>query len=95
MLNYLLIIEKSDGNYSAFVPDLPGCITVGETIDEVIEHAREAITLYLETLLDQSKGIPSPNSLQHHLTQGVFNADALSPEYCIVSVQVDESRVAA
>lgn len=47
-MNYLVIIEGEPGNYSAYVPDLPGCITVGETLDEVESNMQDAIRLYLE-----------------------------------------------
>lgn len=47
-MDYLVIIEKTDTGYSAYVPDLPGCITVGDTKEEVQAHIKEAIQLHIE-----------------------------------------------
>jgi len=47
-MDYLVIVEGHDANFSAYVPDLPGCVTVGETVDEVRENIKEAISLFLE-----------------------------------------------
>lgn len=49
-MNYLVITEGEKGNYSAYVPDLPGCISVGETIQEIESNIREAIHLYLDEI---------------------------------------------
>jgi predicted RNase H-like HicB family nuclease len=56
-----VLLERADeGGYVVSVPDLPGVWTQGETRDEALENAREAITLYLETLEDLGKPIPKP-----------------------------------
>ncbi len=57
-MNYVVIVEQSDDGYSAFVPDLPGCITVGETLEDIRANIGEAIALYLEGL--EEKGLPVP-----------------------------------
>ena len=58
-MKYVYIIEKADdGSYTAYVPDLPGCTTSGDTVDEVKENIKEAVSLYLETLREQ--GQPTP-----------------------------------
>ena len=46
----ILILNDEDGGYVAYAPGLPGCQTQGETLDEVVRNAKEAIELYLETL---------------------------------------------
>ena len=43
MMRYAIVIEKAEGNYSAYVPDLPGCVTVGDTVEELIDNIREAV----------------------------------------------------
>ena len=48
--NYLIIIEPTKTGFSAYSPDLPGCITVGDTVEQTREHMREAIELYMEEL---------------------------------------------
>lgn len=57
---YLVIIEKADGNYSAYVPDLPGCITTGKTCKEIKANIREAITLHLEGMAKSGEAISVP-----------------------------------
>ena len=49
----VVILEEEDGGYVAVVPELPGCHTQGESLDEVVENVRETIELYLETLSDE------------------------------------------
>jgi predicted RNase H-like HicB family nuclease len=60
-MKYLVIVEKGPSSYGASVPDLPGCIAVGETEKEVIELIQEAIQFHLEDL--QSEGQPIPPSV--------------------------------
>ena len=51
----VVILEDETGGYVAFVPNLPGCRTQGENLEELMENVREAIELYLETLTDEEK----------------------------------------
>ena len=60
MNRYTIIIEKGEGNYSAYCPDLPGVIAVGETEEETVELMEEAIELHLEGLKDENLPIPEP-----------------------------------
>ncbi len=57
-MEYLIIIEKADGNYSAYLPDVPGCIATGKTIEETKRSIKEALVMHLEGLSED--GIPSP-----------------------------------
>ena len=50
--------EVEEGGYSVSVPALPGCLTQGETVEQCVERAKEAIALYLETLRDAGEPIP-------------------------------------
>lgn len=61
-MRYLIIIERAEHNLSAYVPDLPGCVTTGRTRDEVIARMREAIALHLGGMRDDGEAIPEPNS---------------------------------
>ena len=56
-LRYLVIIEKTDTGYSAYVPDLPGCITIGDTKKEVEANMQEAIILHLEGMQEDEMAI--------------------------------------
>jgi predicted RNase H-like HicB family nuclease len=61
------VIEKAEGNYSAYVPDLPGCIATGETIEEVKEMITEVIEFHIEGMLEQGLAIPKPTSIAHEV----------------------------
>ncbi len=62
-MRYAVIIEQAEGNYSAYVPDLPGCITTGTTIEEIEQNIREAIELHLEGLREDGLPIPVPSTV--------------------------------
>ncbi len=55
---YSLVVEEQDGGYLAYFPALPGCNTWGQTYEKAVRNAREALTLYLETLADNGDPIP-------------------------------------
>ena len=63
MTRYAVVIEKAGGNYSAYVPDLPGCVATGFTIDEVRQQIREAIEFHLEALRDAGEATPPGTTL--------------------------------
>jgi predicted RNase H-like HicB family nuclease len=62
MYRYLVIIESGEHNYSAYVPDLPGCITTGATYEEVQKNIREAIALHLRGMIEDHEPIPVPQT---------------------------------
>jgi predicted RNase H-like HicB family nuclease len=57
-MRYAIVIEKAEGNYSAYAPDLPGCIATGTTVEEVEGEMREAIACHVEGLRED--GLPVP-----------------------------------
>lgn len=59
---YVVIIEKGDSSYGAYVPDLPGCVAVGQTKAEVEKLVAEAIAVHLESLRENGDALPEPNS---------------------------------
>ncbi len=61
-MKYAVVIEKADSNYSAYVPDLPGCIATGETLEEVEIEIRNAIEFHLEGMKQDGQPIPLPSS---------------------------------
>ena len=61
-MRYAIVIEKAAANYSAYVPDLPGCVATGSTLEEVEEQIREAIAFHLEGLREDGAQVPSPSS---------------------------------
>jgi predicted RNase H-like HicB family nuclease len=60
---YTVIIEKSENNYGAWAPDLPGCVTTGPIIEETLANMREAIGFHLEGMREDGDPIPEPTSL--------------------------------
>lgn len=61
-MRYAIVIERADGNFSAYVPDLPGCVATGATIEEVESEIREAIEFQLSGMREDGTPIPPPSS---------------------------------
>ena len=59
---YIVVIEKGESSYGAHVPDLPGCIAVGKTREEVLNLIKEAIELHIEALRESGERVPPPSS---------------------------------
>ncbi|MCA9107497.1 MAG: type II toxin-antitoxin system HicB family antitoxin [Pirellulaceae bacterium] len=64
---YLIVIEKTPNNLSAYSPDLPGCVATGKTRLEVEERMREAIRLHLDGLREDGLAIPEPTSIAEYI----------------------------
>jgi predicted RNase H-like HicB family nuclease len=61
-MRYAIVIERAEGNYSAYVPDLPGCVATGITVAEVEAEIREAIAFHLEGMREDGLPIPAPSN---------------------------------
>ena len=61
-MRYAVVIEKAEGNYSVYVPDLPGCVATGATVPEVEAKIREAIEFHLEGMREDGLPIPAASS---------------------------------
>jgi predicted RNase H-like HicB family nuclease len=61
-MKYAIVIEKAESNYSAYVPDLPGCVATGATLEEVETEMRQAIEFHLEGMREDGVPIPPPQS---------------------------------
>ncbi|MBS3965471.1 MAG: type II toxin-antitoxin system HicB family antitoxin [Methylomonas sp.] len=61
-MRYAIVVEKAGNNYSAYVPDLPGCVATGHTIEEAEQEIREAIKFHLEGMAEDGLPIPPPTS---------------------------------
>lgn len=64
---YLIVIEKTPNNLSAFSPDLPGCVATGATKAEVEERMREAIRMHLDGMREDGLAIPEPSSIAEYI----------------------------
>ena len=65
-MKYLVVIEKAERNYAAYIPDLPGCIATAPTLDELQQNIRSAVAMHLEGLRQDGLPVPEP------LTQAEF-----------------------
>ncbi|WP_413160795.1 type II toxin-antitoxin system HicB family antitoxin [Capilliphycus salinus ALCB114379] len=71
LLKYTVILEKGTSSYGAYVPDLPGCVAVGETKEEVLQLIQEAISFHLEDLQESGQPIPQPTSTSEIVTLSI------------------------
>jgi predicted RNase H-like HicB family nuclease len=67
-MRYAIVIEKAQSNYSAYVPDLPGCVATGATIEEIEQQIKEAIAFHLEGLRAENLPIPESTTLCEYIT---------------------------
>lgn len=61
-MRYMVVVEHGETSFGAYVPDLPGCVAVGETEEEALQLIREAIELHLEALQEKGQRPPAPLS---------------------------------
>jgi len=71
MRKYLVVIEKADGNYSAYAPDLPGCVATGATYEEAEKNISEAIRMHIAGLIEDGTPVPESSAASEYL---VFDA---------------------
>jgi predicted RNase H-like HicB family nuclease len=67
MYRFLVVIERANGNYSAYSPDLPGCVATGATREEAERNMHEAIELHVQGLLDDNLPVPDSNSFAEYV----------------------------
>jgi predicted RNase H-like HicB family nuclease len=66
-MRYAVVIEKAEGNYSAYVPDLPGCVATGATVEKVERDIRDAIRFHIDGLKADGLPVPSPTSIAEYV----------------------------
>ncbi|CAH1086153.1 type II toxin-antitoxin system HicB family antitoxin [Candidatus Nitrotoga sp. 1052] len=66
-MRYAIVVEKAENNYSAYVPDLPGCVATGFTVEEIEREIREAIEFHIEGHIEDGLPIPQPTSIVEYL----------------------------
>ena len=70
MYKFLIVIEKADGNYSAYSPDLPGCVATGDTYEEVKQNMYDAIVLHVNGLVEDDTPVPASQASSEYLVIG-------------------------
>jgi predicted RNase H-like HicB family nuclease len=66
-MRYAVVIEKAEGNYSAYVPDLPGCVATGPSIEAIESEIREAIRFHIDGLKEDGLPVPEPSSIAEYV----------------------------
>lgn len=66
-MRYAIVVEKAENNYSAYVPDLPGCVATGDTIEETQHEMSEAIAFHIQGMIEDRLPIPQPESIVNYL----------------------------
>ena len=66
-MRYAIVIEKANANYSAYVPDLPGCIATGTTVAAVEQEIRDAIRFHIEGLKEDGLPVPEPTAIAEYV----------------------------
>jgi len=69
-VRYVVIVEQGEKSFGAYVPDLPGCVAVGETKEEALRLIREAIELHLEEMREEGLPVPQPSSSSEYVEVG-------------------------
>jgi predicted RNase H-like HicB family nuclease len=66
-MRYAIVIEKANGNYSAYVPDLPGCVVTGDTVAAIESEIRDAIRFHIDGLKQDGLPVPKPTSIADYV----------------------------
>ncbi|CAN5684065.1 type II toxin-antitoxin system HicB family antitoxin [soil metagenome] len=69
-VRYVVVVEQGENGFGAYVPDLPGCVAVGETKEEALRLIGEAVELHLESLREDGLPIPGPSSSSEYVEVG-------------------------
>jgi predicted RNase H-like HicB family nuclease len=66
-MRYAIVIEKANGNYSAYVPDLPGCVATGDSVAAVEIEIRDAVRFHIDGLKEDGLPVPTPTSIADYV----------------------------
>jgi predicted RNase H-like HicB family nuclease len=83
---YLIVIEKGEGNYSAYSPHVPGCIATGDTIEETLGNMRDAVIFHLEAISEEGESFPQPRGVQSYMDAV---EDSAGEGYFLTHISVD------
>ncbi|MEP7321205.1 MAG: type II toxin-antitoxin system HicB family antitoxin [Saprospiraceae bacterium] len=84
MKKYLVVIERAENNYSAFSPDVLGCIATGMTVEETTANLKEALQFHIENMEER----PHAKGISHYIDEGIFNNEELATEFYITELEV-------
>ena len=66
-MRYAIVIDKTENNYGAWAPDLPGCVALGDTVEEVEQRMRSAIEMHLAGMHEDGDPIPQPSAIVNYV----------------------------
>ncbi len=84
-MKYLVIIEKGQNNYSAYLPDVSGCAATGKTVEETLKTMKEAVEFHFEGMIEAGEEIPMPKSLSFYLGK----TDEISSDDILAHIEVE------
>jgi predicted RNase H-like HicB family nuclease len=70
-MKYAVVFERGEDNFSAYVPDLPGCVATGATLESVRKNIQEAIEFHIEGMMEDGDPIPPPTTISEYVEAGV------------------------
>jgi predicted RNase H-like HicB family nuclease len=88
MEKYLVVIEKAKNNYSAFSPDVWGCVAAGGTVEETLQQIKEALQFHLEAIVNDGEDVPKAKGISRHIADGIFKEGEIAEEYFITEVEI-------
>ena len=71
MQQFLVVIEQGEHNYSAYSPDVPGCVATGKTVEQTLKNMSEALAFHLEGMKEANLELPQPHSRDEYVTVAV------------------------
>lgn len=87
---YLVVIEKGTKNFSAYSPDVPGCIATGRSVEETLSEMRNALSFHLEGMLENREPIPIPRSLSSY----IHKTNEIAVDDILTSVEIEIPELA-
>ncbi len=82
---FLVVIEKGENNFSAYSPDVSGCVSTGKTVEETISNMKEALEFHIEGLLEDGESFPSPKSLNYYIE----NTNEISSDDILTHIEIE------
>ena len=87
---YLVIVEKGNNNYSAYSPDLPGCIATGKSVEKTLSEMRDAMSFHLDGMIENGDAMPVPRTLNSYIDE----TDEISIDDILTSVEIELPELA-
>jgi predicted RNase H-like HicB family nuclease len=92
METYLIVIGRTSTGYSGHCPDVPGCATVGKSVEEVVANMKKALELHFEGMVEDGDPLPKPGGVRSY-RKAMKDLDV--DQYVLAHVQIDTNRIAA